>query len=28
MYLSDEDIINFVRSELGGEIRLYAYFTM
>ncbi|MEM1543964.1 MAG: hypothetical protein QW795_04700 [Candidatus Bathyarchaeia archaeon] len=28
MYLSDEDVINFVRSELGEEIRLYAYFTM
>lgn len=28
MYISDEDVINFVRSELGREIRLHAYFTM
>jgi len=29
MYISDEDIINFVRSELGDkEIKLYSYFTM
>ncbi|MEM2431577.1 MAG: hypothetical protein QXX94_06455 [Candidatus Bathyarchaeia archaeon] len=28
MYISDEDIINFVRSEIGRDIRLYSYFTM
>ncbi|MEM2168499.1 MAG: hypothetical protein QW186_01675 [Candidatus Bathyarchaeia archaeon] len=29
MYISDEDVINFVRSELGDkEIKLYSYFTM
>lgn len=29
MYISDEDIASFVRSELGDkEIRLYSYFTM
>lgn len=28
MYISDEDIINFVRSELKKDIKLYSYFTM
>ncbi|MBS7648587.1 MAG: hypothetical protein QXK89_08725 [Candidatus Bathyarchaeia archaeon] len=29
MYISDEDVINFVRSEIGNrELRLYSYWTM
>lgn len=29
IYISDEDVIDFVRSELRDkEIRLYSYFTM
>lgn len=28
MYISDEDVTNFIKSEIGREIRLYAYFTM
>lgn len=28
MYISDEDVVNFVRSELGRDIKLYSYFTM
>lgn len=28
MYISDEDVVNFVKSELGRDIRLYSYFTM
>jgi hypothetical protein len=29
MYISDEDLKNFIKSELGGrEIKLYSYFTM
>ncbi len=29
IYISDEDVINFVRSEMGGkEIKLYSYWTM
>lgn len=27
-YISDEDVINFVRSELGRDIKMYSYFTI
>jgi len=29
MYISDEDLKKFIKSELGGkEIKLHSYFTM
>ncbi|MBS7640032.1 MAG: hypothetical protein QXF23_05765 [Candidatus Bathyarchaeia archaeon] len=29
MYISDEDVINFIKSNIGDkEIKLYSYFTM
>ncbi|MEM2643773.1 MAG: hypothetical protein QW502_04095 [Candidatus Bathyarchaeia archaeon] len=28
MYISDEDVANFVKSELGRDIKLRSYFTI
>ncbi|MCX8170389.1 MAG: hypothetical protein N3E47_00235 [Candidatus Bathyarchaeota archaeon] len=28
VYLSDEDVINFVKSEIGKDIKIYSYFTI
>lgn len=28
MYISDEDLINFIKSEIGRNIKIHSYFTM